>query len=131
MEKFKFFKEYEIKASPKLLYPYISTPQGLQSWFAEKANINAEQTYNFVWEKTDHLAKLVYQKSNKMVRFEFLPSVEADETDPDFIEFKLDTNDITQSVYLAITDYSKNANEADLNELWDDLVETLRDTVGG
>lgn len=131
MEKFKFIKEYEFKSSPKILFPYISTAEGLQAWFAEKADISAEQIYNFVWEKSDHLARLVLQKSNKLARFEFLPTHEIDQDDPDFIEFKLETSEITRAVYLSITDYSKNTNEHDLNELWDDLVETLRETVGG
>lgn len=131
MVKFKFLKEYEIKASTKLLYPYISTPEGLQNWFAEKASLSPEQTYSFIWENTDHPAKLVLQKANKFVRFEFLPTKEGDEEDPDFIEFKLETSDVTQSVYLSITDYSKNTNEHELHELWDDLVESLKDTVSG
>ncbi|MFM1934856.1 MAG: START-like superfamily domain, partial [Bacteroidota bacterium] len=26
--------EYELKASPKVLFPYLSSPSGLQQWFA-------------------------------------------------------------------------------------------------
>ena len=31
--------EFEIKASPKVLYPYLSTASGLQQWFADKVTV--------------------------------------------------------------------------------------------
>ncbi len=39
--------EYEVKASPKVLYPYISTASGLQQWFAEKVTIKNGDNFNF------------------------------------------------------------------------------------
>jgi hypothetical protein len=52
-------------------------------------------------------------------------------TDPSYIEFKVDMNDLTQSSFLKITDYSDIENEQDLRELWTYLVSNLREIVGG
>jgi hypothetical protein len=40
-------------------------------------------------------------------------------------------NELTQSSFLKITDYSDTGNEDDLQELWTHLVSNLREIVGG
>ncbi len=131
MTKFKFVKEYEIRASPKLLFPYISTAEGLASWFAEKAKYDRNtEIFHFEWDATDHPAKLVQQKLNKHARFDFHDTADTD-ADANYIDFKLETNEITQATFLKISDYSTNTDEAELEGLWDGLVDVLKDLIGG
>ena len=40
MPKQKFIGEYQINASRKMLFPYLSTATGLCQWFADDVNIN-------------------------------------------------------------------------------------------
>ena len=42
MEKLKYVAEYEFRASPKMLFQYISTASGLSQWFAQKVNIKPD-----------------------------------------------------------------------------------------
>ena len=131
MTKFKFVKEYEIRASPKLLFPYISTAEGLSSWFAEKAKYDRNtEIYHFEWDQTDHPAKLIQQKLNKHARFEFT-GTEGAESEANYIDFKLETNEITQATFLKISDFSTTTDEAELEGLWDGLVDNLKDLIGG
>jgi molecular chaperone HtpG len=47
--------EYEIKASPKVIYPYLSTASGLQQWFADKVTViskSPEEDKQYRWEST-------------------------------------------------------------------------------
>lgn len=130
MAKYLFEKEYEFRSSPKTLFPYISTVQGLQAWFAEKAvYLKDSDLYNFVWDGTDHLAKLTLQKPNKFVKFEF--EAEPGVNDPkNYIEFKIEANDLTNSAFLKVSDFSAVEDQEELQELWDDLVSSLKVQLG-
>jgi len=72
MEKFKFVTEYELRASPKMLFPYISSASGLSQWFAAKVNTMPEHRFDFQWDNESHFARQVSLRQNKSVRFEFL-----------------------------------------------------------
>ena len=130
MSKFKFNIEFEINASKKMLFPYLNTASGLAQWFADDVNVNEDKVYNFIWDGEDHKAKLVAHRSNSYVKFEFI-SKDGDENDRAFFEFKLDQNELTQSVFLRITDYSENDDAEELEDMWENLVIALKETVGG
>lgn len=130
MAKYLFEKEYEFRSSPKILYPYISTIQGLESWFAEKAiYLKDSNLYNFVWDETDHFAKLILQKPNKLVKFEF-EGVQTNGDPKNYIEFKIEANDLTNSAFLKVSDYSSVDDKEELQALWDDLVSSLKVQLG-
>ena len=114
-----------------MLFPYFTTPAGLAQWFADDVSINGGKIYNFTWDGSPHYAKITAQRLNKYVRFEFLDDNQRDAADPNFIEFKLDMNEMTQSSFLKITDYSDTNEAGDLHELWENLMASLRETVGG
>lgn len=127
-----FTADYEIHASVKMLYPYIQTAGGLSEWFADDVKINnIQKTFTFLWDNEEHIARLVNQRTNTFVRFEYLPENEGDENDPSYFELRLESNEMTQSVYLKVTDYSDFDDLGELQDLWDSLIETLRKTVGG
>lgn len=131
MSKYKYTAEFEIRASNKMLFSYMTNPAGLAQWFADQVNIDENKVFNFIWDNRPHYAKLTAQRLNRYVKFEFLPDGEPKQDDPAFIEFKLDMNELTQSSFLKVTDYSDTDNEADLKELWIYLVSNLREIVGG
>jgi uncharacterized protein YndB with AHSA1/START domain len=130
MGKYKYTAEYEIRASNRMLFPYLVNPAGLAQWFADQVNYDENKNFVFIWENRPHLAKLTAQRLNRYVKFEFLPDKDSS-ADVNYIEFKLDMNELTQSSFLKITDYSDTNNEDDLKELWGYLVSNLREIVGG
>ena len=127
-----FTADYEVHASIKMLYPYIQTASGLSEWFADDVTINNnDKSFTFFWDNEEHRAKLVAFRTNHFVRFEFLPENKEDEADPSYFELRLDFNELTQSTYLKILDYSDFDDMRELHILWDSLVEQLRKIVGG
>jgi hypothetical protein len=127
-----FTSDYEIHASIKMLFPYIQSPGGLSEWFADNVTINnQDKTYNFIWDNEEHKARLTAHRTNHFVKFEFLPENNDDEKNPSYFELRLEFNDLTQSVYLKVTDYSDFDDVKELNDLWDSLIDALRKTVGG
>jgi hypothetical protein len=127
-----FTADYELHASIKMLYPYIQTAGGLSEWFADDVKINnIDKTYIFYWDHEQHKAKQVAHRTNHFARFEFMPIEADDEKDPAYFELRLEFNELTQSVFLKVFDYSDINDMRELRELWDGLVENLKKTVGG
>ena len=131
MSKTKFAGEFEINASKKMLYPYIFTTGGLSQWMADDVTINEDKVYNFIWDDEDHKANMVSHRTNTFVKFEFLPVTEEDEDDPGYVEIRLEMNELTQSVFIAITDYSEIEDLEESYEQWEGLIDDLKQIVGG
>ncbi|MCU0325302.1 MAG: START-like domain-containing protein [Spirosomaceae bacterium] len=127
MGKFKFVAEFEFKASPKVLFQYISTPAGLQQWFAAKVTIKGDHIYDFIWDNESHPAKMTSQRLNKSTRFDFMN----EEQKGNWVEFKLELSELTNTTFFRVTDNSDNTDVEDLNDLWDGLMDKLREIVGG
>ena len=129
MEKHKFVAEYELKSSPKVLFPYFSTASGLEQWFADKVIVLPDQTFDIQWDGESHIAYLVSQRLNRVVKFEFA-GVPPEEENRNYIEFKLDVSDLTHSTYLKVTDYSLTSDEQELYSLWNGFIDRLKEIVG-
>jgi uncharacterized protein YndB with AHSA1/START domain len=129
MEKYKFITEFELRSSPKVLFPYISTPSGLEQWYAEKVTVLPDHRFDFQWDGESHIARQTGLRINKAVKFEFEHTSEND-LDNEYVELKLEVSELTQTTFLRIIDYSKNKDEAELVSLWDGFLDNLRDIVG-
>lgn len=129
MEKFKFITEFELRSSPKVLFPYISTPSGLEQWFAEKVIVMPNQRFDFQWDGDSHVAKQTGLRINKGVKFEF-ENTSPDELDNNHLEIKLEVSELTQTTFLRVIDYSSNKDEAELISLWNGFMDNLKEIVG-
>ena len=121
--------EYEIKASPKVLYPYISSASGLQQWFAEKVTVKNAELFIFYWDNETHTGHLVQNKVNKSVKFDFTAADQAPLSA--VIEIKLDVSELTNATYLKIFDSASTfKSPEDAQELWGYLTDKLKEIVG-
>ena len=126
-----FTADYEIHASAKMLYPYIQTASGLSEWFADNVNINPEKVFTFVWDNDEHKAILTSHRTNQFVRFEYLPETSTGKSDPSYFELRIEVNELTQTLFLKVVDYSDFDDLDELQDLWDGLIENLKKVVGG
>ncbi|WP_026998265.1 START-like domain-containing protein [Eisenibacter elegans] len=131
MSKFKYTQEFELKASARMLFPYLSTASGLQTWFADSVRELGQKKLHFVWDNEDHYAKVVVMRSNKQIKFEFENTETEDDSSPAYIELRLQENEMTNTTFLKVVDYSEVSDENDLDSLWEGLVHQLREIVGG
>lgn len=126
-----FTTDYEIHASVKMLYPYIHTASGLSEWFADDVTISPEKVYTFLWDNEEHKAIMSAHRTNHFSRFEFLPENDDDKNDPSYFELRLEVNELTQTTFIKVTDYSDFDDLDELNDLWTSLIDALRKVVGG
>jgi uncharacterized protein YndB with AHSA1/START domain len=131
MVKNKFVADYQINASKKIVFHYLSTASGLEEWFADEVKINEDKNYIFNFDREDHYARLASQRSNSHVKFEFYDPKKPDESDHAFIEFKLEENDLTQTLFLKVIDYSDSYEDDELVAIWEGMVGRLKDIIGG
>jgi uncharacterized protein YndB with AHSA1/START domain len=127
--KTEFRAEFDINASKKMLYPYIFSPSGLSQWMADDVTVNEDKVFNFIWDGEDHKAKMVAHRVNSYVKFEFIS--EEDDDDLAYIEIRLEMNELTQAVFLAVLDYSDIDDDEESMDLWGSLVDSLKEIVGG
>ncbi|HSZ24889.1 MAG TPA: START-like domain-containing protein [Cytophagaceae bacterium] len=131
MSRKKLTYEFEINTPASLLYSYLTVPNSLKQWFADDVIEDKAGTINFKWEGDDHFAKISMQKVNQLIRYDFLsPKEGGDSNDPAFIEFKIEVNELTQTSFLKITDSYMEESEQDAAELWKNLINDLKDTIG-
>lgn len=128
-----FTADYEIHASVKMLYPYIQTASGLGDWFADNVRISPEKIFTFEWDNEQHRAIMASHRANHFCKFEFLADGDGKtpSKDASYFELRLELNEMTQSTFLRVSDYSDFDDLEELQDLWDGLVENLRKVVGG
>ena len=131
MSKTLFTTEFEINASTKMLYPYISSASGLAQWFADDVNLDEDKNFNFIWEGEDHKASMISHRVNQYVKFEFFPTNSEDEDDKSYFEIRLEKSELTEAVFIKITDYSDMDDPDESHDLWQGLIDQLKETVGG
>ena len=70
-------------------------------------------------------------RANHFVKFEYLSESKEDEKDPSYFELRLELNELTQTTFLKIIDYSNFDDLKELDDLWGGLIDNLRSVVGG
>ncbi|MBT31802.1 MAG: ATPase [Thalassobius sp.] len=136
MAKFKYVAEYEINAAVKMLYPYISTASGLQEWFADEVNVMGDKKFHFIWDGELYIARIISRRTNISIKYLLSNersngrSAEGEEEDHAYLEFKIDFNEMTQTSFLRVTDYSEMDDLDELQELWDQLIGNLKEILG-
>ena len=132
MVMYKFVADYQINTSRRIIYPYLSTASGLSQWFADDVTINEDKIYNFIYDGEDHFAKAVIMRNNHNVKFEFFePDSPDEDKEKAYIEFRLDENELTQTFFLRVIDYSDVYNEEEQMSIWEGLIGTLKEIIGG
>jgi uncharacterized protein YndB with AHSA1/START domain len=122
----KFELEYPMKSSPKVLFPRISTPEGLAEWFADDVTVDGD-LFTFIWQKSEAKARLSALKENKLVRFEWS---DRDDEESNYFEFRLNIEELGGDIALIITDFAEPEEKEDAIYLWDTQISELKRILG-
>lgn len=123
-EKKKFTLEYELRSSPRILFSFISEPNGLSQWFADDVNVR-EQIYTFTWDGEVQKAKLLSYKENKLVKFKWV-----DDEPHCYFEMEIMQDELTNDVALSITDFATDDTLAERKQIWDNQITYLLSVLG-
>ena len=123
-KKVKYTLEYPVRCSPGILYEFLSTPAGLQEWFADKVDID-EGVYSFSWNGTTEEADLVESEENKLIRFHWVNSPPGE-----FFEFSIEKSEVTNLTILIVNDFAEKKEIKDQSQLWETQVKDLFHRLG-
>ena len=130
MSKQKFVGEYPINASRKMLFPYLSTATGLCQWFADDVNINnIDKTMIFILDGEERIAVIDSIKNNRYVKFRF-PNEDEKAKENDTLEFRLEINELTQSVFVRVEEFTDTDDLDESYQIWENLLSQLKEIIG-
>ncbi|MDR0894499.1 MAG: hypothetical protein LBN06_04270 [Prevotellaceae bacterium] len=120
-------REYVLNATSKsILWVAISTPIGMEGWFADKVLVNGK-TLTFCWGKTEKRdAEIVAVRTQSYIRLHWLD----DSSEHEYFELRMVCSELTNDIVLEVIDFAPSNEIDDLSELWDTQIETLRRTCG-
>ena len=127
MGKEKVKMEYMLKAgSGNIIWSIISTPSGLETWFADKVTAK-DKKFTFQWGKTEvREAEMINCRSNSFIRFHWLD----DEERKSFFELRIVYNELTEDLMLEVTDFADSTETDDAKDLWNSDIEKLKRVSG-
>jgi len=116
--------EFIFRASPTIIYQFLTTPACLVRWFCDEVDIVGSH-FNFIWSGEETHAELIEDWEDELLRFVW------EDSPTEFLEFSIQRSPITNETVLYITDFCDANETKDLQKLWDTQVERLRNETGG
>ena len=116
--------EYPVRCSPTILYEFLSTPSGLQEWFADKVD-ERDGIFSFSWNGSDDTAEVLESEEDKFIRFHWSHAPKEE-----FFEFSIEKSEITNQTILVIKDFAEKKEIKDQSMLWDYQVKDLFHRIG-
>ena len=120
-----FTMEFVFKASPNILFNFLTTPSGLSQWFAEGVDI-VDDTYIFEWSGVKEQAKCLEKIEPDVAKFRW-----EDSEEDEYFLFQLEKSEVTGDTILFVTDFAADYELDDQKMLWENQVADLMKRVGG
>ncbi len=118
--------EFIFRASPAILYKFLTAPACLIRWFCDGVDINKE-TYSFEWQGYVEDAEMIDDIEEERIRFRWLDAEDSSE----YFEFRMYKSPITEETVLEITDFCDEDEVDDQKLLWESQIAKLRKETGG
>jgi START-like superfamily domain len=119
-----FTIEYPIRCSPSILYEFLSTPAGLQEWFADKVD-ERDNIFSFSWNGSVEKAEIMEGEELKFVRYHWV-----DAPKEEFFEFRIEKSEVTNQTILIIKDFADKKDIKDQSQLWNYQIKDLMHRIG-
>ena len=116
--------EYPVRCSPGILFEFLSSPSGLQDWFADQVD-SRDGVYTFGWNGTEETAELLEQEENKFIRFHWSHAPKGE-----YFELAIDRSEVTNQTILIIKDFAEKKDIKDQSQLWEYQVKDLFHRLG-
>lgn len=121
----KYVMEFIIRCPVTLLYDFLTTPSGLQEWFADDVHLKDDE-YTFNWDGQLQKAQLLNAKIDNYLRFRWV-----DKPDGTYVEFRITQDELTGEVSLTVTDFGESEDDIVTNKrLWESQIQRLIKVMG-
>ena len=118
--------EFLFKASPNILYTFLTTPACIVRWFCDKAEVDEHQiTYS--WSGNEEVALILADHEEEVLRLKWADS----EYDSEYLEFKISESPVTGETILDLTDFCDENELKDTMQYWNQQIKNLQKECGG
>jgi uncharacterized protein YndB with AHSA1/START domain len=125
MERIKQELEFLLKASPVIIYDYISNTSNLTQWFCDNLKAKSKDKYVFIWDEEERLATIEKKVRGKLIKWSW-----DDAPKGEYLQLEVIKDDMTGDVLVKVTDFC-DEEEAESNmELWEADIEHLGSVIG-
>ncbi|HQW72069.1 MAG: activator of HSP90 ATPase 1 family protein [Saprospiraceae bacterium] len=125
MKKTQFEIEYLFRASPTIIYTFITTPACLIRWFCEEADVDND-LFTFRWKDSEETAILVDDFEDELLRFRWEDAV----SDNEFLEFILETSPVTEETILRLIGWAEPIDHQFQIDFWNNQMKALKKAMG-
>lgn len=132
MERVSFKMEFLFRASPTIVYRFLTAPDCLIRWFCDKADIEIDKKtkdtqYIYSWKDEQEMADVIDDYEDEYIKLQW----EDAESDDEFLEFKLSKSPVTNETILHIIDWCDDDEVEDQKNLWAKQMDAMRKAMGG
>ena len=125
MKRVSFEMEFIFRASPAILYTFLTTPACLVRWFCDGVDINTD-VFTFTWDGADENAEMLDDIQEERVRFKW-----EDAEEDEYLEFRMYKSGVTNETVLEITDFCDDDEVESQKDLWSTQMTKLKTECGG
>ncbi len=125
MKRVSFEIEFLFRASPTILYKFLTTPACLVRWFCDAVDVR-EDEFVFEWSGSEEVALVIDDIEEERLRFKW-----EEAPDNEFLEFRFEISPVTNETILIIKDFCDADEVEDQKKLWTSQIDMLRRETGG
>lgn len=125
MKRVSFEIEFLFRASPTILYKFLTTPACLVRWFCDAVDVR-EDEFVFEWSGSEEVALVIDDIEEERLRFKW-----EEAPDNEFLEFRFEISPVTNETILIIKDFCDSDEVEDQKKLWTSQIDMLRRETGG
>jgi uncharacterized protein YndB with AHSA1/START domain len=118
--------EFLFKASPNILYSFLTTPACIVRWFCDKAEVDEHQI-TFSWNGNEEVALILMDHEEEVLRLRWADT----DYDNEYLEFKISESPVTGETILELTDFCDDSELKDTKQYWNQQIKNLQKECGG
>jgi len=126
MERVSFNMEFLFRASPTIIYKFLTTPDCLIRWFCDDCNI-VDGRFTFEWDGEAEEATTLEDIENELLRLEWIEF----EGEEEYLEFKIGRSEVTGETILEITAFCDSDEVEEEQQFWATQMQALGRATGG
>lgn len=126
MNRVSFKLEFLFRASPTIIYKFLTTPDCLIRWFCDDCDM-VDDVYTFEWDGEKEVAIILEDIEEERLLLEW----EEYEGSDEYLDFKLSRSEVTDETILEITAFCDEDEVEQEKQFWATLMDELSRATGG
>lgn len=126
MERVSFTMEFLFRASPTIIYKFLTTPDCLIRWFCDDCNV-VDGRFTFEWDGEEEEAIVLEDIENEHLRLEW----EEYEGEGEYLDYQIGRSEVTGETILEITAFCDADEVEQEQQFWATQMDALGRATGG